>query len=298
MDRRLAGIALVVVVLLAAIAVGSPNGRRVAGSADRVPLPPVPVVGSCVSGLPQHTQTGWRFQQSGYLSATTVPCVNLIDGEIVAVDSGALPPDDLGSESYRRDGPLSRCYTAIGQYAGLSAGTGRATLPGDHSDPQFYPIMPVLPLVIGPNDQDRDAGARWSACVVAPRDGSAYPGTMRNALAGGSLPPQFSLCLPTADVYTEGSSCTVPHRVEVLGYTNLVDGPQAQDGGAVDRACVQFVARITGSSALADDPALTIDGVTNDFSALHGACVVTAVGDRRLQGTVVGIGDRPLPWVD
>ncbi len=298
MDRRLAGVALVVAVLLAAITMASPNGRRVAGTADRVALPPVPVVGSCLSGLPQHTQTGWRFQQSGYVSAQTVPCIDLIDGEIVSVDNSSLPPDDLGSEGYRRDGPLSRCYNAIGQYAGLSRETGRATLPGDRSDPQFYPIMPVLPLIIGPDERDREAGARWSACVVAPRDGSAYPGTMRDALAGGSLPPQFSLCLPTADVYTEGSSCTAPHRVEVLGYTNLVDGPQAQGSGAVDRACDEFVARITGSTALADDPDISIDGVTNDFSALRGACVVNVVGDRRLQGTVVGLGDRPLPWVD
>ena len=52
MDRRVAGIAVLVLALVAVVTVPSVSGRRVVGTASALTFPEPPKVGQCLASLP------------------------------------------------------------------------------------------------------------------------------------------------------------------------------------------------------------------------------------------------------
>src|SRR6478609_6611919 len=175
MDRRLAGVVVLVLALVAVMTVPSIAGRRTAGSAVAIALPDPPQVGDCL--LAPITQTsargGWP-REIPYSPGEFGNCSGPIAGEIVAV-WGSQAEADEGSRS-RLGGP---CYRQAANFAGLVR-SGRSTIvPGGPVDPQvaWKPTIGFVPYRIVPSQVEQNAGRFWSACLAVPTAQSTYRGT-------------------------------------------------------------------------------------------------------------------------
>jgi hypothetical protein len=164
--------------------------------------------------------------------------------------------------------------------------------------------------LIGPDPVQRANGQHWTACVVGSSDGSAYQGSLRNALTTGTLPAGFGSCWsstvlsargPTTD---PGVPCDRPHPIELLGTTDLVDRVQTD---VVQDACDVFAGRVLRTADPTHDgqillQVLGLDGrpviLAPSAEYLQGrfvACIATAQSGSNFTGSLIGLGDKPLP---
>jgi hypothetical protein len=302
MDRRLAGIVLLVIALVAVTVVPSVTGRRVAGSAVATVFPDPPVVGDCLqapfpadrrSGVPPEIDvTATRFGS----------CAGLIAGEVVAVWPTAAAVE--AAPTSRRSGP---CYQATATFAGLDT-VGRSTdLPGaPPSGPiRWKPTINFEPYHVVPGEQEASAGRSWVACVAAATGRPAYQGTLKDAFTTGSLPVEFGLCWAGEDIDRLPTSvpCNQPHASQLLS-TGYIRDRIAAPTELIDAACPDIAKRLMRT----DDPTrggqlrivsdrFTGDVVSRTDAPLTIGCIVTAAGPQLLSGTVIGLGDRPAPLV-
>lgn len=166
----------------------------------------------------------------------------------------------------------------------------------------------------GPTEYQRAAGQRWLSCwAVAPgEEPRPYRGSLRGAVASGHIPPELALCtneLQLLMVDGVSVSCADPHRYEVLAYT-WVGGP-GMTQERLDESCGWEAARMTqmpdptaGGALLVsasayryDDTGYPVPGLPASANE-HGqaACVVSAVDDRLLSASLLGLGTNAVPW--
>ena len=300
MDRRLAGIVLLVVALVAVIAVPSVTGRRVAGSAVATVFPDPPVVGDCLQApFPDAVQAGVPPEIT--VTATRFgSCAGPIAGEVVAVwptESAAL-----AAATNRRVAP---CYQATATFAGLESSRRSTDVP-DAPPPgpvRWKPTIGFDPYHVVPGEQERRAGRSWVACLAVPTGHPTYRGTLSDAFTTGSLPAEFGLCWAGDDIGRLPVSvpCHQPHAAELLA-TGWIRDRVAAPTEFIDAACPALAARLMRT----DDPTrggqlqivsdrFTGDATSNPDSPLTIGCIVYATGSQLLSGTVIGLGDRPAP---
>src|SRR5664279_6545366 len=86
MDRRLAGLGVLILVVVAAAVVPSLSGRRVAGSAVAETFREPPAIGDCAVSAPSGQDGSFGERSSVDASAVTWgPCNGPIVGEVVAL---------------------------------------------------------------------------------------------------------------------------------------------------------------------------------------------------------------------
>src|SRR3954464_12602397 len=105
MDRRVAGIAVLVLALLAVVIVPSISGRRVTGTAVGLTFADPPKVGDCIAPLSRAVLGNSGSTPEVPISAVELNgCQGLVGGEVVGVwpTREAAQTDQLGS---RRGGP-------------------------------------------------------------------------------------------------------------------------------------------------------------------------------------------------
>ncbi len=311
-DRRL--IALIVFALAVAVALSAPGlfGLGQQGRASAEPLPLPPPVGSCV------VVTG-----AGYNAGVTmVSCQEPHSGEITKTWTAGEDPTASGAAeaneySYRSGGGVSRfvyfqCYGWNTEYVGSERGSIGglwASAPPSYSGEMIY----------APPGQ-RAGKLFWSACLVRPLSSSSHPtyvGTIRGAGQDSSKPRpgEFGSCLTrsafgaTEFIY---GSCADPHLIEPMAVDagarlNVADPVQQADALA---QCSALVAKRTGSV----DPTyggqlrIAVDAlrlrtltmaetaqVTPDDPADPAECLVQLTGAGTLVGSIVGLGNNPLP---
>ncbi len=145
----------------------------------------------------------------------------------------------------------------------------------------------VLSAPLGDLDEPR-----WAACLLLPPDGETYRGSYLRSLAFGPAPAPFGRCF--TDTAESLVSCAQPHTVQEFGRSA---GPPSSARVMV-AACRELIGAMTGMA----DPtgggvlrtAVVGGGSTDGGTA---SCRVSAVGDRLLTGTLIGIGDAPVPLV-
>src|SRR4051794_6381752 len=86
--HRLLGAIVVVLAVVGLLAAANLSGRRVAGSADRTPIPAPPRVGDCLLELPTAQRSPLVFSGSPILHVLTGACGAENYGEIIFVASG------------------------------------------------------------------------------------------------------------------------------------------------------------------------------------------------------------------
>lgn len=311
MDGRRIGALLLVGVVMAGVVLHAVAGRAITGMPGAAVVPPPPAAGACVVALPPPPSGTEDDASFDYPYAGFGSCRDPIIGEVMSVDLGdhllaAATVDDYLQAS-------SLCEFAEVKYVGSIGPFDPATLstPGIG----WKAAVTVESLSIGPTPLQRAAGQRWTACVGATHIGvgaqrPTYTGTLAHALTAGTLPPQFATCWRALASSTEQQvmeaevPCSQPHSVEVLALTQITDPTTTPT--LIAASCRGMASR----SMRTPDPtvggrlqitAYSMDGSSvlplDDRNMLAGftGCVASVPAPLRLQDTVIGLGNDPLP---
>jgi hypothetical protein len=319
MDRRLVGALLVVVVLTVAILIPARNGLRIAGSGSIGELPADPVVGDCLlqppyefweqaRGRPGSESTSQRARKNP-LAPIFGPCDGGdVAGEVVAIISAS---GDVVTRRARAAASGLDCRSTALQYAGLFPLGERFVLADAMAvDPVSWQLSIslrgnwMLPSVVM-----QAAGRSWAACVATPGVAGFYRGTVANSYRGGRLPDLFGTCWDrsTPSAGMDSVDCGKSHAAELISVGDVPDRA-ATTGAAINADCQRLAAEVMGRADptaggglqvkvapdLPDAPAVS-NLPEAEPRGLNVVCFVTA-GERSLTGSLVGIGENPIPY--
>ncbi len=300
MERRLAGIVVLLLALSAIIVVPSLDGRRVAGSAVATSFPDPPAAGDCL--LSPFALTAVSPVKSAEIAVTEVDlgtCGDSASGEVVAFWETAAAAAQAPSSRF--GGP---CYRQAAGYAGLRSQDRSTDLPDAPTDGpvRWKPTIGFTAYLVVPGELEQRAGRSWAGCLVVPTGGPAYSGTLRDAFRRG-LPPQYALCFASSDlgVLPALLLCDQPHPAELLA-TGLIPDRSQVSLADIDDSCQQIAGRLIGTADPTRGDALEIvaDRLTSQSDdrpdgPLTIACFATAAGSAQLLGSVIGLGERTVP---
>ncbi len=303
-----------VVMLLVAVVAGL-RPHLVAGAAQSVPVPGPPAVGDCVlDPLPADSLDGNTTVTSGgtvpvYPALQIRPCSGTRYAEVVAVLATPDPPVVQGpaANPYLVDPNLGRCYSVALRYLGVP------TPPILH----FWELNLQFTVALSrPSSRQEAAGQHWAACIVKPTGvtyaspaDQQYGSSIRGALQTGRQRNQLGSCAPTVDWNASdgGGYCAGPHSLEVFAFGGSGDHPVTRN--QVELTCQQVVRQLTGipdptvAGALAiqvhitdnnSDTAITTAQIPARSSLTCG--VATTTGTRKLGGSLIALGQQPIPW--
>lgn len=302
MDRRLAGVLMLVVALAAVLVLPAASGRRVAGNPVASTFPDPPKVGDCLLAPIRNSSIDSGVPPQIVVTAGSFgPCSRAKAGEVVAgwpdVEAAEQAPTS------RRGGA---CYPQAASFAGLATVGSSTDLPGA---PVGGPIswrttIGFVGLWVTPGIGEQNAGRSWRLCLVVPVDRGTYEGTLRNAFTTGSLPSSFGLCWAAADLdrFPAMVKCDQSHPAELLA-TGYIRDRSLAPTELIDSACREIAGRIMHT----DDPTRggVLDVVADrqtggsdgrEDSPLIVGCFVTTADARPLDGTVIGLGEDPVPF--
>jgi hypothetical protein len=296
---------VVVVALVAVIVVPSINGRRLAGSAIASIFPDPPQVGECLrQPLPDSLSRVGLAPEIAVTAIGIGACSGFVAGQIVAFwpTRAAMQADQSARRSSR--GP---CYRQAAIFAGLppfQRSTDAFGAPSDGSV-AWRPTISFDPYHVTPGIRESNAGRSWIACLVVPRGNRTYPGTLRDALTTGVMPAHFGSCWAGADLDKLPASlpCDQPHAAELLatGFVRSGFGASTED---VDESCRSIAGRImrVGDATRGGRLAIVADRLFGEPLSLTDppssiGCFVTTVGGQELSTTLIGLDDRPVPFV-
>ncbi|HEY7811788.1 MAG TPA: septum formation family protein [Nakamurella sp.] len=281
---------LAIVIIIAVVGPAALGfGPQTAGVAVRAPIPGPPVAGDCVTspylGAGSALSVGIAVGVAPY-AACPAPGDSRRDfGEIVSVtpDVRAFP-----TISARQQSPPDpdACRAPVLDYLGWAA------------EP-WDPVFTDLVSLVGPDTVQYASGQRWIACaLITGRDG--YPGSVRDG-AFGRAADLYGRCESTRSALRPRVGCDDPHDAEVFGVALVgVDGLSD-----LADSCTRLVVQRTGladptAGGLLQVRAVPFDPntVPPDVSASKQSmvCEIRVTGDGLLDASLVGVGDRPLPW--
>lgn len=291
--RRLTGLAVIAVAVIAMMLVAAGRHRVVDGAAV---VPPPPQIGDCVSTA--ITDQEWQGMNEGKVPVlVSAPCEGARAGEVVSVDD---------QRAYtQRD-----CWTPTLGYLGVPATTG----PFSESETTWQTRTVVMSYTFGPSPLQVAAGQLWSACVVLGIDTEDFrplpleESARDAATRGGTAFDRFAIC-SDAPSPTEFTACGGPHRYEMVADA-IALGPSEADSL---ESCQALVSELTGMQDPSANGRLRVeltayrydDGggslLKADYLQARAAgggvtCTVSpAAPDKMLTSTLVGLGKRPLP---
>ena len=277
MRPRATGIVMLALAVALVVAVAVVRGRQVAGTAQSIPPPAPPAVGSCLSQARE-----------------LLDCAAPHRWEVVA----GWTADD---PQRRAEATTDACEQRADTYSGIAAArtvgawTARATV--------------VAAVLDAPADQRAGPDRGWAVCAVQPTWVDQRTGSIGGAHSVGDIPDLFSLCLDFV-VATGGSDCLAPHDVQVLGSWDDQAAERAMNAGAATvqqlpqdlqtaaaRSCLAFASTMTGVT----DPTYggRLDYMVVLQQGSHGRselnCLATPTGGRVLIGSITALGNRAVP---
>lgn len=288
--RRAAGILLVILALIGVIAVTRISGSRTTGIASAPRGATLPSVGDCLESLSEPAAAvviGGTFEVDSYdeAAATFSHCGGSHVGEVVAFlmtpgGHATLDAPDTGSSAAGDDARW--CRLVAEQYAGAALWrfrTNGSTGWQPSTGQRFSAVSGGIP--------HEPAGSRWATCVVTAPGLEPYDGAYLRSWADEPAPPPFGRCR-SGGTDDDWVSCTAPHRTQEFG-TRPVQGAA---GAAALADCRSLIEVMTGRSNLGVGGTLLVQVVPN---ADQWSCRLSVLDDRQLVGTLIGIGDQPLP---
>lgn len=303
MDRRVAGLLLLVVALVAALVVPNIAGKQVRGAALAEVISAPPAVGSCIGAIapttsapgPSNSPNADGAGSARALPvATVVPCRGAVIGEIISVTPTSTSTVSTLGEY---DAANPSCRSKVEGYLGTLATT-------EIRGVQWSKSIYVNAVSVGPDAHDRAAGRTWTACVLSAVN-QTYPATtsLKSSWTADTLPSVFGLCWAAAVVQRgTPTACTSPHTTQQLGYglvasasdsgTSIVS---AADPDQVVAGCRQLAATVMKVTDPTRGGALSIKVVSARSGAPYVQCAVAVVGSRKLNGSLIGLGTRALP---
>ncbi len=299
MGRRVAGALLVLLTLVGVAVVSSATGIRLAGTPIAVALPGPPAVGDCVlagsTGPVAVTgSTSSPGQSFGPCSTAGVGVIAGSLGEVVAVRTATR---DRSVSTSPAD-----CRPSALEYAGLRPSGDAWTVPGAPvDDPIRWTYSVDVETTWVMQVPSRPEASSWAACVARPAAAVAGPGRLVNAFGGGALPGAYGTCWQSDDLSAgvQMVDCDEPHVAELIALGRTV-GSLPVDADRARQSCVGQAAIVLRRA----DP--TVDGTLsirlhpararNGRLELSPACFITAADDRRIVGSLVGLGPAPVKF--
>ncbi len=312
----------VVVLAVLMIAVVAPNWsqRRIAGEAVAVVIAGPPAVGDCVTSVPDmrvlrdggsyrgngvwdegSSDSGWE-NGIDYPSTVFGSCDGHIMGEVSSVHLAAGAPDRIPMIDYQTSS--SQCALESIAYTGSIPPVVDGS--ADRPSIVWTPAINFQNTPVGPTAIQRLVGQDWSACVIGAPTGKPYVGRLAGVLDSGVLPSDFGNCWLTDQLDdSEQVGCDQPHAVELLGTTAL--GSAAYTAAEVQKSCVTYAGRTLRSDEPTRGGAIrfeildfsdTVSVVEPSAGVLRDTyitCIATGQDDVRLDGSLIGLGNRPLP---
>ncbi len=313
-DRRAVGLTVLALALLAALVVPGFASRSVAGRATTVPVPAPPQVGDCVldpigPAVSDATNNTWVLPSPRYGRCDVSHTAEVIE---VAANVPTVTTDPNTGQpvmTTQFDPVMGMCGRTLAGYIGMDGVTSRGGFEG------WFPSFMVTTSVIGPRPWQRADGQHWAACVVLAADehGLTVPTTtvVRGALPTGTIGAQFGLCQSVVGNVSSVVPCGEPHSTEWFGNASWAAGDA--DPGITAAGCRRLVAAATLIPAATIDRSLTIrvkveytnrsgdvveHGATADeIKWTQASCEATATNGRSLEGSLLGLGTRPIPLV-
>ncbi len=311
MGRRIGTVVLVAALVLVAVPALRPD--PVIGAPSAAPVAGPPVAGDCVSEPVQRYPGygGGTGQTYVYPQLAVAPCGGPRYAEVVTVLTDPEQPTLVveGSSLNVSDPNQDRCRSAAAGYLG-------PVTVADASGTAWTVVTTAEVSLTRPSPLQEAAGQRWLGCLVGAR-GSTYPehdpvpyeGTLADAVRTGVQRDRTGACATATDLQTSypEAGCARSHTVQLLATSaGIAAGtPRAE----IDTRCGQVAATLTrmpdptADGALAVLTTVTVDGrvippAPDGVLPTNGrvACGMTTVGDRTLDGGLVGLGDRPVPW--
>jgi hypothetical protein len=303
MDRRFSGFLALVVAMLALGVVPNVLGRSTAGTPQAEVIADPPAVGQCVTAIADSTSQDQRSGGSVVVAAPwSLPvasiaprCAGKVIGEVISVRTTTRAPSISTLEEYYRSNP--DCRSQVEAYLGTKAET---TIMGVEWRKSLF----VDAVTVGPNAHDKAAGRTWTACVLS-TVGQWYqaPAPLRSSWATRRLPDAFGLCW-AAEIVPYGllAPCSSPHTTQQLA-DGFVEGPSdsstsivsAAPSSAVLSGCRQVAASIMGVTDPTMGNRLTVKVVSDPVGGPYVRCAVRVTGDRKLVGSIIGLGTKRLP---
>ena len=286
---------MLLLALVAAVALPVLAGKPVAGAPVAALIAPPPAVGSCVGDISYPDPgTADRTEDRALPVATVIKCSGEVSGEIMSVTPRRSGPTVSTLGEYDQANPS--CRSQVEEYLGTAATTVIGGV-------EWNLNIDVEVTTVGPNAHDRAAGRTWSACVVSASN-QIYPATpLHLSWQTGTLPDAFGLCW-AENLVQHGvpTNCTSPHRTQQIGYgfvaqtsddgTGIVSSAGPDD---IVAGCRELAATVMKVSDPTRGGALTVRVVDDSSGAPYVQCAVAVVGSRKLTGSLIGIGNRPLP---
>lgn len=160
----------------------------------------------------------------------------------------------------------------------------------------WNPALQLAGRAVGPNQQNRTAGQHWSGCAMVAADGTlwrpqdAAPGWCLSVDAIGrlaTLDASGGMLIEDPSVHV---NCFLPHPAQIITFAGSVGGtPGAQD---VRKSCVDAAAHFIGTADPQHHGALAVEVIDDNYPI----CFIRTTDDRQLGGSLLGLGDTPLPW--
>jgi len=245
----------------------------------------------------------WATGHYDYPHLQFQACDGFRFGEVVAVlTNPAEPSATTGGGSGSASDPNPRtCLVEGSNYIG-------SVTQFHYWSPRVYSFsVPFSPSLL-----QQAVGQHWLACAMfipANDDQTAvvhYDGSLRNALFTGNQREVSGFCGSGLD-WTTGyvSVCSSPHEFQVLASGVVGGGDISRD--ELQRTCLQVAQRLTALPDVTAAGALavrvqSIENTGASFASDGGTvqaelgCGISTVGNRRLAGGLVGLGDSAIPW--
>lgn len=325
LNRRVAGLLLLVVAVVGSLLIARLGGTRVAGTAIARPDLGAPAVGEClvtIIGPPAMPLVApvppspVSIASVGETSVRFADCAAAHVGEVVAYR--AVPAADSAEAADVGSGPTvaptppssavdSSALVATAAASAVSDGEWCQGVAADYREHSVARFRDGVDAAWVPSTGQRfavilsaptpDPGApRWAACAFLSPGLEPYLGSYVRSLANLPAPAPFGMCRSSEDSWV---SCAAPHRVQEFGTAARIDSssPEALAG------CRSLIEQMTRMKDVTAGGGLRVEiaggkggaGPGATRSAAVASCRLVVVADEYLVGTLVGIGDRPLP---
>ena len=197
MGRHWIGLALVVVVLLAAVTVPAVAGRRIVGNAVALVIPAAPQVGDCLLAVLPDPPSVAGADPAPF----SVPCSAAHEGEIIT-QTVTVMGDSTGKKGGGVIPNVDACANTAYWYFGVHppdrAGE-RSTVLG-----RWWPAFSAKFQALYPSALQLRIGQSWAACVMISPHGSII-GSPAHVFGGPPRPSPIALCTPHTEVVLDVS---------------------------------------------------------------------------------------------
>jgi len=304
---------VLVVVLLAVVVASGLSQHRVPGSPQAVPVPGPPALGDCVVAPIRYTDSTRREPDKvfAYPARETSNCSGTRYAEVIAVIADPSKPKILRNtdSSYAiEDDNSKQCYSAALRYLGLSV----SEIPTS-SDFDAWTVGTTLSVEVdAPSVRQVAAHQHWLACSLGLPPGQdqsgewqRYTGSLRNAMIAGTRRDAFGTCEAGPAGQSGMALCSEPHATQEMVFGAV--GKAAVSRSDVEQNCRRAVSTVTGLSDITAHGALEMNlGIYGTQGGpISGAsvparsfvvCSLRTTGTRKLAGSLIALGTRPIPW--